>query len=181
MRVSLLIFGLMLSLTAQAKPLDPLIAEGRVRIALFQQQLMATVKAAMESGGSQQAVQACNLLAPKIADEHAGDSWQLGRTALRVRNAGNAPDAWERAVLERFVQRAAAGEPLEAMQHAERIGGELRLMKAIPTAETCLGCHGSSIDPDLAALIDRYYPQDQAREFTLGELRGAFSLRRRLP
>lgn len=181
MRHSLSIICLTLSLTAHAESLDPLVAEGMARIPPFQQQLMATVKTAMESGGPQHAIQACNLRAPEIAGEHAGGNWQLGRTALRVRNQGNAPDAWERAVLEQFSQRAAAGESLERMQHAERVNGELRLMKAIPTAEACLACHGQSIEPELAALIDQHYPQDQARGFASGELRGAFSLRYPLP
>ncbi|MOA58455.1 hypothetical protein D3C78_1828600 [compost metagenome] len=53
-------------------------------------------------------------------------------------------------------------------------------MKAIPTGEPCLACHGQQIKPELAAVIDQRYPQDQARGFALGELRGAFTLRRSL-
>ena len=56
--------------------------------------------------------------------------------------------------------------------------GEFRMMKAIPTGEACLGCHGKEIKPELTAVIDRRYPQDKARGFALGELRGAFTLRR---
>nr|WP_313223452.1 DUF3365 domain-containing protein [Stutzerimonas nitrititolerans] len=147
-------------------------------IAPFQQQLMATVKAVRDSGGPQRAVQACLELAPQITHEHSGGGWQIGRTALRVRNPDNAPDAWERKVLEQFRQRAAAGEPLEQMRYAERVDGELRLMKAIPTAEACLACHGQAVEPELAARIDQYYPEDQARGFEVGDLRGAFTLRR---
>jgi hypothetical protein len=51
-------------------------------------------------------------------------------------------------------------------------------MKAIGTAEPCLACHGKQIEPALAQLIDVRYPQDQARGFAQGELRGAFTLRR---
>jgi len=169
---------LALSLPAQAESTDPLVAQGMALIVPFQQQLMATVKAARDSGGPQRAVQACQELAPQITHEHSGGSWQIGRTALRVRNPDNAPDAWERKVLEQFRQRAAAGEQLEQMRYAERVGGELRLMKAIPTAEACLACHGHAVEPELAALIDQYYPEDQARGFEVGDLRGAFTLRR---
>ena len=51
-------------------------------------------------------------------------------------------------------------------------------MKAIPTAEACLACHGHAVESELAALIDQYYPEDQARGFEVGDLRGAFTLRR---
>ena len=49
-------------------------------------------------------------------------------------------------------------------------------MKAIPTGELCLLCHGETIDPDIAAAIDKAYPEDQARGFSLGDIRGAFTL-----
>ena len=45
-----------------------------------------------------------------------------------------------------------------------------------PTALVCLTCHGADIEPDLKAEIDRIYPNDQAIGFTLGELRGAFTI-----
>ncbi|WP_336508016.1 DUF3365 domain-containing protein [Stutzerimonas stutzeri] len=161
-----------------AEASEPWVAEGMALIPPFQQQLMGTVKAAMSEGGPQDAVQACQLLAPRITNQHSSGAWQVGRTALRVRNPDNAADAWERAVLEQFEQRAAAGERLDTMWQAEQVGSEWRLMKAIPTAKACLACHGKEIDPPLAALIDQKYPQDQATGFSAGELRGAFTLRR---
>lgn len=167
-----------LSLAVQAEDLQKLTAEGAALIPPFQQQLLETVKSAMQAGGPAKAVESCQLLAPQIAAQHSQAPWQLGRTALKVRNPANVADAWEQKVLEQFAQRAAAGEPLADMKHAEIVDGEFRLMKAIPTGEPCLACHGQSIKPELAALIDQRYPQDQARGFALGELRGAFTLRR---
>ena len=81
-------------------------------------------------------------------------------------------------MLDQFAQRAAAGEPIAELSHAEIVGGEFRMMKAIATGEPCLACHGKNVEPSLAAVIDVRYPQDQARGFALGELRGAFTLRR---
>lgn len=66
------------------------------------------------------------------------------------------------------------------LSHAEVVGGEFRMMKAIATGEPCLACHGKNIQPSLAAVIDVRYPEDEARGFALGELRGAFTLRRTL-
>lgn len=175
-------FALLAALAAPAMAADvqQLTAEGAALIPPFQQQLLETVKAALQAGGPARAVESCQLLAPQIAAQHSRAPWQIGRTALKVRNPDNAPDAWERAVLERFAARAAAGEPVAGLQHAEVVGGEFRMMKAIATGEPCLACHGQQIQPALAALIEQRYPQDQARGFALGELRGAFTLRRSL-
>ena len=49
-------------------------------------------------------------------------------------------------------------------------------MKAIPTGEVCLKCHGSNVAPDVKAAIGELYPEDQATGFKAGELRGAFSV-----
>lgn len=180
MRIATLALLAALSTPALAADPQQLAAEGAALIPPFQQQLLETVQAAMRDGGPAKAVEACQLLAPQIASQHSQAPWSVGRTALKVRNPDNAPDAWERQVLEQFAARAAAGEPLQEIRHAQVVDGQFRLMKAIPTGEACLACHGSAIKPELAAVIDQRYPGDQARGFALGDLRGAFSLRRNL-
>lgn len=180
--LSLLALGLF-SLSTQAAPAaDPeqLRVEAVGLIAPFQQQLLGTVKQAMADGGPAQAVEACQSLAPSIAALHSQAPWTVGRTALKLRNPDNAPDAWERRVLEQFAQRAAAGEPVQQLSHGEVVAGEYRYMQAIGTAEACLGCHGENIKPELLQLLDKHYPQDQARGFREGDLRGAFTLSRAL-
>lgn len=49
----------------------------------------------MADGGPAQAVEACQSLAPSIAAQHSQAPWTVGRTALKLRNPDNAPDAWE--------------------------------------------------------------------------------------
>lgn len=166
------------SFGTQASELQQLSAEGEALIPPFQQQLLSTVKSAMQNGGPSKAVESCQLLAPEITAQHSQTPWKVSRTSMKVRNQANAPDEWERKVLEQFAERSAKGEALAEMKHAEIVNGEFRMMKAIPTGEPCLTCHGQNIKPELATVIDQRYPQDQARGFALGELRGAFSLRR---
>jgi hypothetical protein len=106
---------------------------------------------------------------------------KVGRTALKVRNPANAPDAFETRVLEDFVAKIAAGGDPAKLEHAETVtenGQKLfRYMKAIPTAAVpCLTCHGSDLAPDLKAEIDKLYPSDQATGFKAGDLRGAFTV-----
>ncbi|MBE7374808.1 Tll0287-like domain-containing protein [Pseudomonas lopnurensis] len=175
--LGLLAFGVH---AASATDTERLRSEAANLIPAFQQQLLGTVKQAMADGGPARAVEACQLLAPGIADQHSKAPWQIGRTALKVRNPDNAPDAWERAVLGQFAERAAAGEPLEKLAHGEIVGAEYRYMQAIGTAEACLGCHGENLEPELLGLLDQRYPQDRARGFREGDLRGAFTLSRTL-
>ena len=176
----LLPLALLLPLTVQAADTASLSHEAEALITPFQQQLLSTVQAAVASGGPAEAVQACRELAPQIARQHSTAPWKIGRTALRLRNPDNQPDAWERQVLEDFQRRSQAGEAVANLSRAEVVDGEFRYMRAIATGEPCLACHGSAIKPELVQLLDRHYPQDQARGFAAGELRGAFTLRRPL-
>lgn len=178
MRYPLLAACLGLCVSAQAESLDARIAEGTALIPAFQKHLLETVQGAMRQGGPAQAVAACQTLAPGIAEAHGQAGWRVGRTALKVRNPANAPDTWERQVLEDFARRAQAGEPLAGMQRAEVVDGEVRVMKPITTGAPCLACHGTQVEPQLARLIRERYPDDQATGFREGELRGAFTLRR---
>lgn len=137
---------------------------------------------AMEAGGPTKAIEVCNERAPAIAAEVSKkEGWRIARTSLKFRNRANAPDAWEKMVLEKFEARKKAGENLADMEHAEIVteGGkkQFRYMKAIPTAERpCLTCHGGQIAPAVAAILDQRYPGDQARGFKAGDIRGAFTI-----
>jgi hypothetical protein len=99
---------------------------------------------------------------------------------LRLRNPDNQPDAWERQVLQDFAQRQGTGEDPMQMNASAVVGGEFRYMQAIATGEPCLAGHGQAIKAEVAAKIEQSYPDDQAIGFALGELRGAFTLRRTL-
>lgn len=113
----------------------------------------------------------------------AGDGHGLTvrRTALKVRNPDNAPDDFERRVLEDFAVRIAAGTPPGSLEHSEIVtsdgGRRLRFMKPIVMAEKpCAVCHGDALADDVKAKITSLYPADQATGFKPGDLRGAFSV-----
>jgi hypothetical protein len=121
--------------------------------------------------------------------EHSQSSgWNVARTSLKLRNPNNAPDAWETEVLKQFEQQRAKGEGPDALVYAEIVkeGDEeyFRFMKGIvmPPLEKmpCLMCHGEDIDPKTAAALDQIYPQDKARGYKAGQVRGAFTLRKKL-
>lgn len=154
--------------------------QSRATAAEFMKTLKGELMQAMQAGGPVNAIAVCNTRAPAIAAEQGAlRGWEVGRTSLKPRNLANAPDEWERSVLERFEQRKQAGEDpakLEYFEVVERDGRPaFRYMKAIPTAELCLACHGAKLDPAVAAKLDELYPKDQARGYQTGDIRGAFT------
>lgn len=159
-------------------------AELKAQAAAITQGFAAAMKGelekAMQAGGPVHAITACNEKAPAIAKEHSKAGWDVGRTSLRLRQPGNRPDAWEQKVLAEFEARKAAGEPADTLAKAEVVDGSFRFMKAIPTAEVCTNCHGRELKPDVAARLEKLYPADQATGFKPGDLRGAFTLTKKM-
>lgn len=125
------------------------------------------------------AIDVCSERAPQIAaEEAAARGAELGRTALRVRNPDNAPQAWQRRGLESLAASLAAGADPATLEFTEVAGTdgtvERRWMKPIMTGPLCLTCHGATLAPGVAEAVEARYPEDAATGFAAGELRGAF-------
>ncbi len=177
---------LALPLTA-AQPPSPeaLASQARGLAGNLMLSLQGELIAAMKDGGPVKALDVCRVRAPEIAVATAtGTPWKVARTAVKVRNASNAPDAWETAKLAEFGKRLAAGEEMPALETYEVVEKNghptFRYMKAIGTSSPCLNCHGASLKPEIAEKVKELYPEDQAVGFTTGQLRGAFTLSRPL-
>ncbi|MFA5898281.1 MAG: DUF3365 domain-containing protein [Hyphomicrobium sp.] len=162
------------------------LATARAAIKGLGENLKTQLVAAIKSGGPVSAVGVCRVIAPAIAaDQSKAHGVSVRRTALKVRNQSNAPDDFERRVLEDFVRQIKDGADPAKLEHSEVVsqsGGRVfRYMKAIPTAAApCLTCHGSNLEPSLKTEINRLYPDDQATGFSAGDLRGAFSVTQKL-
>jgi len=168
-----------------AKPADPLTAEARAIVGKFAEKLKGELVASMKSDGPVKAIGVCNISAPAIAKEVSADGWTVNRTSLKLRNASAAPDAWEKAGLEYFdAEKAKGADPmkLERSEVVEKDGKKtFRYMKAIPTAEPCLACHGGEIKEPVKAKLTELYPKDQATGYKEGDIRGAFTLSKPQP
>lgn len=152
----------------------------------YAKQLQNTLIRAIEAGGPETAIALCHTAAPAIAKKKSTISgWSLGRTALRLRNPTNAPDAWERDVLLKFLDQLEQGADIATLEHYETTTKDgksvFRYMKAIPTQGPCLACHGPNVSASVKKKITELYPEDQATGFSLGDLRGAFTIEQSLP
>lgn len=176
-----IIIGLLSIGLAHATDTDQLTAESRDAVKALATELKAVLQTTLKSEGPVVAVSVCNTQAPLLSGKVSAEkSMRVGRTSLRTRNDANAPDAWEAAVLEQFEERKAAGEAVTTLEYSEitqQNGNRVfRYMKAIPTDDVCLVCHGQQIPEDLSAKLDELYPNDNARGFSKGDIRGAFTV-----
>ncbi len=140
--------------------------------------LKPQLKSAIQANGPAHAINVCSAIAPAIAQNLRNDTgWYVKRVSLKARNHTSAiPDDWERQVLEQFDARQANGESAEKMAYAQIVGGKFRFMKAQGVEQVCLNCHAAKFKPEVEAALKFKYPLDKARGYSLGQIRGAFSL-----
>ncbi len=176
--------GLLIS-PIHAADMDALTKEARGVTMKFGKALKGELIGAMKSGGPVKALNTCNAKAPVIT-KAAGDNsgWDVARTSLKLRNTGNAPDAWEMDMLNQFEARRGSGEDIKKMEAKEivTVNGQktFRYMKAIPTGKPCMACHAAEVAPPIADKLKELYPDDKARGYTPGMIRGAFTLSKKL-
>jgi hypothetical protein len=185
-RLSLLALGALLCMGQSAQAEDaPLVTDARAVAGAVPPKLLEVLNAEIAKSGPASAVGVCNEKAPqmaKAASEKSG--WSIRRVSVRNRNPKAVPDAWELAALEDFDRRTAAGEKpatLEKFDVVETSGAkEYRYMKALPVQQVCLACHGASekIMPEVAERLKTLYPADKAVGYSLGQIRGAITIRK---
>ena len=147
-----------------------------------QQQLMYSLQKAVKEKGFAGAISFCNVNAnPIVVELSEKYGVEIRRTSFRARNQTNLPTNDESPLLEAYqynVENDIKNEP-----NIQKIaGGDILLYtKAIViNSEFCLACHGdvkNDIEEGLLTKIDSLYPNDLARDFSLGNLRGMWALK----
>lgn len=147
----------------------------------FMSTLKGALMEAVHAGGPSYAIAVCREKAAQIAQSYSkATGWIVRRTSLKIRNKANAPNDWERAVPEWFEGRSAGGEDVQVMEHWEVVEHRgrkaFRYMKVIPKGGLCLTCHGAEVAPGVDETLRRLYPEDAARGFRVGDIRGALTI-----
>lgn len=162
-----------------------LLTDARAVAGSIPPRLLTVLQQEIEKGGVDGAIGVCRDKAPQMAKESSEKTgWQIRRVSLKNRNPKAVPDAWETAVLKDFDRRAAGGEDPKQLEHGEMVseGGvyTYRYMKALPSQQLCLSCHGGAGDiaPLVKARLAELYPADKATGYSLGQIRGAMTIRR---
>ncbi len=181
-----LVVCLALPITTLAQPnTDQLDQEARSIAKQFLGELKPTLQKSMKSDGPVKTIEVCQVKAPKIAQDLAQKTgWEINRVSLKPRGESAQPDQWETAVLKRFNAQVASGTPPKKIEFSAIVTAnnqtEYRYMKAIPTGNVCLTCHGSNLTKPIQEALKEHYPNDTATGYSKGQIRGAFSFSKTL-
>ncbi len=135
----------------------------------FKAQLKEALQAGMADGPIS-AIDVCAVTAPQIAASLSANGVRMGRTSHSLRNPDNVAPAWANEILQTYLEDPAQRRPV-TVALGNSLMGHVEPVVAQPM---CLVCHGSNLAPDIALAIDTAYPEDRARGFEAGDLRGIF-------
>lgn len=163
------------------------IAGMRATAVEFMKDLKSILINQIRTNGMLSAVSACSDTAQILTNNFGVQKGvYVKRVSLKNRNVNNAPDDFEKRVLNKFTLMQLNNELNDDSEYAEIVEeGEfkyLRYLKPILVQAECLNCHGSEndISPEVEQLINQEYPNDNAVGYKIGDLRGAVSLKKNI-
>jgi hypothetical protein len=168
-RSAALVVAALIATACSAAAEAPEPAPGAARLAPFKRDLQQALKEGLAQGPAQ-AIDACRVRAPEIAEARSRDGVRVGRTSHRLRNPANVGPHWVRPILEAYVDDPSDRAPRTVSLPDGREG----YVEPIPVQPLCLTCHGENLAPEVASRIVELYPEDRAVGFHVGDLRGVF-------
>ena len=166
---------------SEAQIIDEAFRQGRLISEEAQKELFSTLEKILNEAGPATAVQYCNIQAYPLTDSLSSKfNAEIRRTSLRTRNPLNAPSEIETQLLEAYEYNEDNQLPME--DNVQRLDREhfLYTRPIVLNNELCLNCHGEpakDIEHETLKRVDSLYPQDKARNYKLGELRGMWSIK----
>ena len=147
--------------------------------------LKKELKAAMDSGGIENAINVCNLNALQLTDSVALNSSfhvSIKRTSDKLRNIANAPDEHEQLALDLYNELVNSQDEWPEFYIQKITGGETvhyNFYKPIKVENLCLVCHGDqgTIAPNVQKVVSKLYPEDNAIGYQLGDFRGLIRIK----
>lgn len=191
MKYFFLIFALVLvisctSCTEKKTEVDQNQVEGlRTTSVEFMKSLKGILIREIQSGGLVRAVSVCSDTAQILTNNFGIQKGLfIRRVSFKNRNPNNYPDDFEKKVLNKFEMLKKNNELDDKTEYFEIVKeGEftyLRYLKPIVIQAECLNCHGTkdAMMPEVKELIANKYPEDKAFGYTIGDLRGAVSVKK---
>lgn len=144
-------------------------AAGAEAVLPFKKNLKGALLAGLEDGPVA-AISACQIEAPKLAEQGSVAGVKVGRASGKLRNPANAPKPWMRATLEVYETDPERREPAVVVIDKDTVG----YVEPIFLQPLCVTCHGATLAPELEAKLGELYPEDQATGYAAGDFRGVF-------
>jgi hypothetical protein len=149
--------------------------------------LKSVLVANMQAGGPLQAVNVCSDTAQQMSVLYSETmKVKVKRASFKNRNEQNVPDEFEAKAIKLFEELKIDGELTAKSNLVETatIDGEQIVRDARPILidAPCLNCHGteSQISNEVANVISEKYPNDKAKGYSIGDLRGVISVTKTL-
>ena len=156
--------------------MPPVVLKGVSAIKMLGGELKKNLKAKFkEDKSGLKAINFCTTQAAKISAEVSNkfpEGVSVRRVASKYRNEANKPDNIDAKVLEQF-QKEIDNKTFEKKPKLVDVNGTKRVYVPVLVSKACIKCHGENIDPKIASVIKKYYPNDKATGFKIGDLRGA--------
>ncbi|HSF52152.1 MAG TPA: DUF3365 domain-containing protein [Algoriphagus sp.] len=147
-----------------------------------QTQLMSKLQNAIAENGTVGAIEFCNVQALPILQEISNKyEVQIRRVSNRYRNPADLPNEEEKPLLDAYEFTAEGnGKSDPNIQKFENGEVFLYTKPIVIPGGLCLSCHGEpgkDIEEKTLQKLNELYPQDQAKNHKLGDLRGMWSVR----
>lgn len=159
---------------------DPLITRGLEITSQVQQVLAGKLQQTIQDSGISVALRYCQINAYPLTDSLSKlHGVEISRVSSKNRNPGNKTTLDEGLLMQKLVEKKAAGEPLEPVI-VEDATAKTYYAPIVISAPLCLKCHGIAGEDIATAdfiMINMLYPNDLATGFKLGDVRGLWKVR----
>lgn len=146
-----------------------------------QKSLAVKLQASLKRGGTKEAISYCNLHAMPIVDSISQKyGAQIKRVSIKARNKHDLPDSLERQILEAYKFQLEDSASLQSNIQPLADQYFLFTKPIMINSGLCLNCHGRLDNGMLEStrdLLKTKYPDDQAVNYQIGDLRGMWSVR----
>lgn len=185
----LFLFILLISCTQKPKPeiTEQLKSALRSDAKTFMESLKSVLIKEIQTHGIVSAVSVCSDTAQVLTNNYGvSKGIYIKRLSFKNRNPLNVPDDFESKVLNIFEEMHSKNQIKPETEYVEIIEengiSKVRYMKPILIQPECLNCHGTEeqIFPQVKEVINKIYPDDKAKGYQMGDLRGAVSIQKTL-
>lgn len=153
----------------------------------FMESLKSVLIKEIQTNGILNTVSVCSDTAQILTNNYGiSKGIYIKRVSFKNRNPLNVPDDFESKVLKMFEEQFNKNQLKPESEYVELIEQngvyKVRYMKPIFVQSECLNCHGTEeqISPQVKDLINKVYPNDKAKGYQMGDLRGAVSIQKTL-
>lgn len=153
----------------------------------FMETLKSVLIKEIQTNGIVKAVSVCSDTAQVLTNNYGiSKGIYIKRVSFKNRNPLNVPDDFEAKVLKMFEDQFGKDQLKPESEYIELIEEngiyKVRYLKPIFLQPECLNCHGAEeqISPQVKEVINKIYPDDRAKGYQMGDLRGAVSIQKTL-